>query len=328
MYNLPTENKYNNYSFREIIDIIKSNLDPNDIELATELTFLIKQSAILFSFEENMKWNTGRSYFTDTIFSKFSNNIRNNIFKAFHNLPLKTYVSLRALEILDKYFDVKYNIDGFHYSAWGHYISLSTNKTPLQISIEELAIFFNSITNEKYKILLEQYLPIFVNEYNKTHKTNEIFICKDIDMVCTYIDLKNINQIVKYTYKTPSFYQYLLDKNRVDIDFAKTFLDIFRCNSVSLKLNEKQIKIITKNLIENNFYEDSDMFYKFLRGQKTSHFCIYFSKHLKKQLRADLILSIECYANCCSKYKKDVAKMLGRKITDTHQFKYIFGTKK
>jgi hypothetical protein len=334
MYNLPINNKYDNYTFSQLNQSINSIIEQNDIELATIMAQMGKINIMLFLNEPINTWYRYKySPLLGTPFYSFSQSIKNKIYKIFiEELTLKGYVSLRCLELLNENFDLQYEIYGA--TNWsGNYndeprFLLNIANAPYEIRFEDINVYFKLITSKKYQNILKKYLPIFVDEYNKTHNQSNIFEYKDIDQLCTYIDLKNDKQVINYIYNYPDFYRYLaINSPKKHYKFWIEFFLSYRC-SIMAKRNQNMINQIIQKMIETNYLNDEELFNIIINKKSISHISIYFSNTLKSKLREDLNLSIICYANCCNKHKKELKKMLGIKVTNSDRFKYMFGANK
>jgi len=331
MYNLPVSNKYGNYTFVQLNQSILE-IEQNDIELASIMAQMCKSYIVLFLDGNINSWYRYKHSRLDrTPFENFSQSIKNKIYKTFiEKLTLKGYVSLRCLELLNEHFNLKYTIYGA--TNWCNYDKLifliNLANAPFEIEFENINEYFKAITSKQYQILLKAQYPIFVNEYNKTHNQDNSFAYKNIDNLCTYLDLENNKQVITYIYNYPDFYRYLaINSLKKDYQFWIDFFLSYKCNIVA-KRHQNMINKIIQQMIETNYFNDTKLFHIIINKKSISHMSIYFSNTLKSKLRQDINLSIICYSNCCQKHRKALKKMLGPKITTLNRFRYMFGANK
>ena len=336
MYNLPLNNKYAKYTHNELELSIKSKYNKDDIQLASIMAQMAKNIIIFFPDTAVANWYIYRnSELYRTPLENFSQNIKNKIYKIFiENLTLQGYISLRSLELLNEINNLSYTIYGptdyskNEPSTLHPRFLLRISNAPFRIHFKDINDYFNCITSQDYQILLKQKLPIFIEEYNKTHNQQNVFTYKNIDPLCTYIDLNNDKQVIKYIYTFPEFYNYLkIYSPKTEYKFWVDFFLSYKCTAVARRHQETTNRII-RRIIEKNFFDDAKLFYLIINKKSVSHISIYFSKKLKANLRKDLNLSLICYSNCCIKHRKELKKMLGPKITLSARFKYMFGSSK
>ena len=301
MYNLPANNQYSNYSFDTLLLHLNNDFDNENIHLASKLAEILKKCIPLF-FEENniCDWyNYRSSYLQDSPFEKFSQNVKNKIFKIFiNNLTLKGYVSLRCLELLEEKFLLKYEIvgptdytEGYEYKRF----LLHLNNAPFEIIFDDIEKYFQCITSKKYQILLQKHIQEFVREYNQTLNQDNIFNYKDIDILCSYLDLKDNSKVIKFMYLFPEIYDNYIDIKTLKQDpkFWMDFLLAYKCSNIA-KRNQKVINKIIKEIIEKYFIDNEELFYILINKKSTSHMSIYFSKILKANLRKNRACKINC----------------------------------
>jgi len=332
MYNLPIENKYDKYTFAELYLSMNSQFEKDDIQLASIMAQMAKSTTTLFLDAATSRWYAYRySGLEKTPFKKFSQSVKNNIYKIFiDNLTLKGYVSLRCLELINENFNLLYKINGptdyREYST--HRFLLHISDSTFEIFIKDIKDYFSSITSQKYQGLLKAQFPRFIEEYNRTHKQKNIFSYENIDGLCTYIDINDERQVIKYIYNYPEFYNYLaVYSPKTDYKFWVDFFLLYKCTTIA-KRHQETINKIIKKMIEKNFYNDGNLFNILVNKKSASHMSIYFSKTIKANLRKDFNLSLICYSNCCAKHKKELKRMLGPEITQSVRFKYMFGSSK
>ena len=327
MYNLPIDDKY---TFFEFNIKLSSKFHPDDIQLASTMAKMLKITTIYFLDETMSSWYLYKySKLEHTPFTKFSQNIKNMIYKIFiDKLTLKGYVSLRCLELMNEEFNLSYHIYGptdYSGSDTSDRFLLYISNSPFQIFINDINDYFRNVTSQKYHKILKEKLPIFVEEYNKTNKQKTEFSYKDIDKLCIYLDVNNNKQVIEYLYSYPLLYNYLREYSpKTDYTFWVNFLLSYKCNAVA-KRHQNTINTIIKNVIIKNFSDDEKLFNLFVNKKSASHISIYFSKTLKENLRKDLNLSLVCYGNSCVKHRKGVKRMLGPKITQSSEFRYMYG---
>jgi len=335
VYNLPIDNHYSKYSFDTLLLYLNDDFDSENIYLASKTAEILKKIMPLFFKGENIhNWYKYRSsYLPNSPFERFSQNVKNKIFKIFiDDLTLKGYVSLRCLELLQEKFFLKYKIIGptdYKEGYRNKRFLLRLSNSPFEIQFDDIEEYFQHITSEKYQILLQEHVQNFVTEYNQTHNLDNIFNYQDIDILCTYLDLNDNHKVIKFLYLFPEIYD-----NYINIQILKQnhkfwidFLLAYKCSNVA-KRNQEVINKIIKNIIEEYFIDNEELFHILINKKSTSHMSIYFSKPLKANLRKNMNFSLICYNNCCVKHKKELKRMLGVKITQTSQFKFIFGIKK
>ena len=240
-----SENKYDDLSFNELSNIISLNKNSNDLDLANKISDLA-----LFSFDyffddtvnifggENISvfYKYKYSEFKDTVFEYFSQDIKNNIYKKFiKNITLQGYISLKILELMSEKFDLKYTIYGSTKSdnTRAKRYMINIGRLKYQVNFEENK-FFKIITTPLYFNLIKEYLPSFINEYNKVYDKNETLKVNNIDKLLQYVDLNNEKLIIKYIYNQPYFYTYLKScAPQTKRTFWVQFFMEYKCSLVS-----------------------------------------------------------------------------------------------
>lgn len=328
-------NKYNNFTFNEIVNEIYMNKDINNIDLANKMADILNFSfkcffeEIAITYDSNITifYRYKSSTFEKTPFEYFSQNVKNSIYKKFvNNLDLKSFISLKCLELMQNNF-------GLYYSLYGptigqkdgnscHFITIARSTFKIYFQSEE---FYKILTSEKYFNLFETKFPEFIEEYNYLYSKYESIDIRNIDILFRPLRLYNEEQVIKYIYAQPYLHIYLSKfAKQTKKSFWIRFLMNFKCTGIKDK-HISIIELLIKEIIELNFSEDIELFWMFIEIKNKSHFSIYFAQNLKNELRKDFNKSILCYKNCCTKYKKDVKKMLGPNVTSTKEFKYLFG---
>ncbi|MFX4238636.1 hypothetical protein ACOL20_09985 [Aliarcobacter butzleri] len=329
------ENKYNNFTFNEIVREIYANKDMNNIDIANKMADILNFSFKYFFEEIAVAYDTNITIFyrykystlEKTPFEYFNQKVKNTIYKKFiKNINLKSFISLKCLELMQSNF-------GLYYSLYGptihekdknsiHFITIGTSIFKIYFQIEE---FYKILTSEEYLNLFETKFPKFIEEYNHLYNKQETISVNNIDILFQPLRLDDEEQVIKYIYNQPYLYKYLSKfAKQTKKSFWIKFLINFKCTGIK-DIHIPIIEKLIKGIIEVNLSEDRELFFSFIGMKKKSHFTIYFSEKLKEELRNDFNKSILCYKNCCTKYKKDVKKMLGPSVTSTKEFKYLFG---
>ncbi|MEV9600236.1 hypothetical protein [Aliarcobacter butzleri] len=329
------ENKYNNFTLNEIVREIYANKDMNNIDIANKMADILNFSFKYFFEEIAVAYDTNITIFyrykystlEKTPFEYFNQKVKNIIYKKFiKNIDLKSFVSLKCLELMQNYFDFNYSLYGPTIREddenFKHFITIASSTFKINFQSEE---FYKILTSEQYLNLFETKFPEFMEEYNYLYNKQELITVNNIDILFQPLRLDNEEQLIKYIYAQPYLYKYLSKfAKQTKKSFWIKFLINFKCTGIKDK-HITFIEKLIKGIIEVNLSEDRELFFSFVEMKSKSHLTIYFSQKLKKELRNDLNKSILCYKNCCTKYKKDVKKMLGSNVTSTKEFKYLFG---
>ncbi|RLA84614.1 MAG: hypothetical protein DRG78_00920 [Epsilonproteobacteria bacterium] len=320
------ENKYSNLSLKQLLTLTYDTRNKDNLDLANALYDVYKlfrtsdMNRFLSRYEPE---RSPHNNFSKSIQNKLmlSNSINMNL--------IREYLTFKCLELLennynlllkksdDNYYDedniTNLHIDKFHHSRYLNYIELIKKN------------FFNIIISQEYNNLIKEKFPVFINEFNKQNNTDEALNYYETNILLTYINLNNPQQVVEYLYEYPISYDYIKICKAINIkEIVSSFLLSFQCNYI-LKYNIKGINTAIEKMISENYSDDEYLFYQLIQTKSKSHMAMYFSKELKSKLRKDFNLSLLCYKNTCQYYKKDVKRMLGRTVTSTTQFKYLYG---
>jgi len=319
------------YNIEEITLDLESEYGPNDLDTATYMANLMKFTNSFF-FDSGIPYHYKYSTLENTPFNKFSQKVKNRIYKIFiDEITLKGYISLKCLELFQDNFDFSYTLYGPTNTEHSNYhkkeFLISDAPSFYRVETSNLNTYFKAITSREYQLLLTRNLPKYVDEYNSTYNKKHLYEPKKIDPLFKFLDLSDDKQVINFLYMFPELYDYLKEYHpKHDLEFWLQFFKSYMCTKVAKRYQEK-VNLIIQKIIEANFSNNEELFYLLIKTKSSSHMSIYFSKSLKRQLRQDFNLCLRCYENCCTKHRKEVKRMFGPKITQATKFKYLFGAK-
>lgn len=312
-------------TFNQLTEVIKTNKDPNNYELARVMIEIAKFSD---SYILNGWSYTGRfdnSKFRRSSLEYFNQDIKNKLFKnSFHKININGYICLKILELLNDQFKLEYTVSLSNYLS-DYNKSFSVGEKRCYVEFDE-SEFVECTTSSQYNDLLKTNIPSYVDEYNKAFNANESLASKEIDLMFQYVEINDRASIINYLYHFPFAYEKLKSiANCFDSKLLLNFLSSYKCKYSNNKKNKKALDCVIKDVIHNNFFDDKDLFYTVVQTPRMSHMALYFSDELKNELKKNISSAAACYKNTCSMYEPEIKSMLGKKLISSKEFRYIFG---